>query len=136
MEFDCNWWHGTTTQLRIVHEDGSSRGATGTGISARGVVVALFALLCLCLASLSARADVYCNSRLEQSAAQNTGQPQDTSQLLELGKPIERELRGGEIHTYRINVEPGQFVHIVIEKKGMESAGALFGPGAKKTPSA
>ena len=118
--------------MRIVHEDGSSRGAAGTRISARGVVVALFALLCLCLASLSARAAVYCNSRLEQSAAaQNTGQPQDTWQLLELGRPIERELRGGEIHTYRINVEPGQFVHIVIEKKGIESAGALIGPDAK-----
>ena len=134
MAFDCNWRLATTTEMKIVHEDDSSRvgcGATGVGKPVRGVVATGFALLCLCLPSSFARASVDYGSPWEQSAAPSEGQPQDTSRLLELGKPIERELRGGEIHTYRIDAEPGQFIRIIIEKKGMEAAGALIGPDGK-----
>ena len=134
MAFDCNGRLATTTEMKIVHEDDSSRagcGATGVGKPRRGVVATGFALLCLCLPSSFARASVDYGSPWEQSAAPSGGQPQDTSRLLELGKPIERELRGGEIHTYRIDVEPGQFIRIIIEKKGMAAAGALIGPDGK-----
>jgi CHAT domain-containing protein/Flp pilus assembly protein TadD len=120
--------------MRIVQEDGSScvaGGAIGARISVRRVV-ALVALLCLCLVSFCARASAHHNSRLEQSGGiQDAGRQQAESQSLELGKPVERALRAGETHTYRINVEPGQFLHLVIVKKGIEAAGALIGPDAK-----
>src|SRR5262249_7051683 len=51
---------------------------------------------------------------------------------LELGKPIERELSGGLSHTYKITMISGQFLHIVIDQRGIDVAVALFAPDGKK----
>lgn len=134
MAFDCNRWHAAE-RMRSSQGDASScvaRAAAGERISVRGAAATLVLLIFLCWASVSAQASLRHNSRWEQSGAtQNADHPQDESHPLELGKPVERELRGGEIHTYRISVEQGQFLHIVIEKKGIDAAGALIGPDAK-----
>jgi hypothetical protein len=39
---------------------------------------------------------------------------------LEEGKPIERELSGGESHSYRLNVTTGQYARVVVEQKGID----------------
>jgi hypothetical protein len=51
---------------------------------------------------------------------------------LELGKPIERELSGGQSHSYKITMISGQYLHIVVERRGIDVAVALFTPDGKK----
>src|SRR5262249_2092311 len=46
---------------------------------------------------------------------------------LELGKPVERELAGGQAHCYKIRVAAGQGRGGVVEKKGMEGVVKVFG---------
>lgn len=55
------------------------------------------------------------------------------SQLAEIGQllpgaPIERELRGGEAHSYRIALAAGQYLHAVVDQRGIELALKLHGP--------
>ena len=49
--------------------------------------------------------------------------------LLKLGKPIERELHGGESQTFGVHVKAGQFVHVVALQQGIDLAVTLFSPG-------
>ena len=51
---------------------------------------------------------------------------------IEPGKTIERELAGGESHTYRITLEAGQFLHAEIEQRGIDVIVTLAGPGGEK----
>ncbi|MBO0863054.1 MAG: hypothetical protein J2P21_32080, partial [Chloracidobacterium sp.] len=45
---------------------------------------------------------------------------------LEPGKPIERELSGGQSHSYIIPMNSGEYLHIVVEQRGIDVAVALF----------
>ena len=51
---------------------------------------------------------------------------------LEPGKPIERELSGGQSHSYKITMISSQYLHIVVEQRGIDVAVALFTPDGKK----
>src|SRR5215510_8478359 len=51
---------------------------------------------------------------------------------LEPGKPIKRELSGGQSHSYKITITSGQYLHIVVEQRGIDVAVALFTPDGKK----
>ncbi len=53
-------------------------------------------------------------------------------QVLELGRPIERELAGGQVHSYRITLAAGQFLDAVVEQKGIDVVLTLFDPEDKK----
>jgi CHAT domain-containing protein len=53
--------------------------------------------------------------------AQVTPEPQP----LLPGQPVERELAGGQAHTYQIKLTTGQFMRVVIEQKGIDVAVAL-----------
>jgi CHAT domain-containing protein/tetratricopeptide (TPR) repeat protein len=64
----------------------------------------------------------------QRGAAQNA---QETDSL-EPSKPIERELSGGQSHSYKITVNSGQYLHIVVEQRGIDVALALFAPDGKK----
>ena len=44
------------------------------------------------------------------------------------GETIERDLKGGETHTYQLALASGQFLHLVVEQKGIDVAVALSGP--------
>jgi CHAT domain-containing protein len=48
---------------------------------------------------------------------------------LELGHPIVRDLAGGESHSYLVRMEPGQYVRLGAEQRGIDVALDLFGPG-------
>src|SRR5215471_4724203 len=54
------------------------------------------------------------------------------SATLEPGKPVERELPGGGAHSYKITLISGQYLHIVVEQRGVDVAVALFAPDGKK----
>jgi CHAT domain-containing protein/Tfp pilus assembly protein PilF len=51
---------------------------------------------------------------------------------LEPGKPIKRELSGGQSHSYKITMSSGQYSHIVVEQRGIDVAVALSTPDGKK----
>src|SRR5690242_5353410 len=51
---------------------------------------------------------------------------------LEPGKPVERELSGGQSHSYKITMASGQYLQVVVEQRGIDVAVALFTPGGKE----
>src|ERR1044072_9364081 len=55
----------------------------------------------------------------------------EKSILLEERKPIERELAGGESHSYQINVATGQYAYVIVDQKGIDVVASLFGPDGK-----
>ena len=60
----------------------------------------------------------------ERSEAQNFQE----SSSLELSKPIERELSGGESHFYKITTISGQYLHIVVRQQGIDVVLVVFAP--------
>ncbi|MGH9841830.1 MAG: CHAT domain-containing protein [Blastocatellia bacterium] len=56
----------------------------------------------------------------------------DGARVLEPGKPIERELAGGESHSYRLMLAAGQFCHVIVDQRGIDVVVELFGPDGKK----
>lgn len=74
------------------------------------------------------------NNLTAQQPASPPGQSKDgaDTQSLELGQAVERELAGGQMHSYRIALEAGQFLHVVIEQRGIDVVVTLFGPDGKK----
>jgi CHAT domain-containing protein/tetratricopeptide (TPR) repeat protein len=52
--------------------------------------------------------------------------------LLEIGKPIERELAGGASHSYQLTLAAGQFCRIVVDQRGIDVVVTLYGPDGKK----
>ena len=68
-------------------------------------------------------------------AAVCTEQPvraQKQSDLLEVGKPIERELKGDASHSYFVRMEMGQYLQAVVEQKGIDVAVTVYAPDEKK----
>ena len=53
-------------------------------------------------------------------------------QPLVLGKPIERDLKGDEFHSYTLALQAGQYVDLVVEQKGIDVVVTLFDPAGKK----
>src|SRR5262249_9889588 len=51
---------------------------------------------------------------------------------LEPGKPIERELSGGQSHFYNIAMTSGQYLQVTISQQGKDVLVALFTPDGKK----
>jgi CHAT domain-containing protein/Tfp pilus assembly protein PilF len=52
---------------------------------------------------------------------------------LELGKPIERELAGGQSHSYQITLAADQYVKLVADQCGIDVTAKLFGPDGRQT---
>src|SRR5262249_13285239 len=53
---------------------------------------------------------------------------QQAAVTLGVGSSIERELKGGEAHTFRVNLTSGQFFHVVIDQRGIDVAATLLAP--------
>ncbi len=49
------------------------------------------------------------------------------------GQTVEREIAGGQMHTYQIALTTGQFMRIVSEQKGIDVTVALLAPDGKRT---
>lgn len=59
-------------------------------------------------------------------------QADQKAQPLETGKPLERELAGGQSHAYQLTLSAGQYLHVVVEQRGIDVVVTLFGPDGKK----
>lgn len=49
-------------------------------------------------------------------------------QPLAVGIPLQRNLKGGEQHVYRLHIEKGQFVHLIVEQKEIVVGVTIFDP--------
>lgn len=76
-------------------------------------VALLFLLLTLCSGALA-------------------GQDEKEIPALEAGKPIQRELGGGQFHSYRVELAAGQFLHITVEQRGIDVVVKLFSTDNRK----
>jgi CHAT domain-containing protein/Tfp pilus assembly protein PilF len=45
---------------------------------------------------------------------------------------VERELKGGETHSFRVQLAPGQFLHVLVEQEDIDVMTASFGPDGKQ----
>jgi CHAT domain-containing protein len=61
-----------------------------------------------------------------------SGQTLPEVRALEQNKPIERELKGGEIHAYSISLTTGQFLHVIVDQRGVDVVVVLFDPEGKQ----
>lgn len=52
-------------------------------------------------------------------------------ETLEVGMPIEGQLRGGEEHMFFLNLDAGQYLNLVVEQRGIDVALTLLGPDSK-----
>lgn len=96
----------------------------------------------LFLSEQVAAAYVYPNTgRLPASVGQNQQQPTAPAgpaqndgdvRTLEAGNPIERELAGGEAHSYRVTLAAGQYLHVVVDQRGIDVVVALFSPDGEQ----
>src|SRR5262249_15941775 len=70
---------------------------------------------------------------IRQSTQEPTGAGKGKDiHALEPGKPIRRELIGGQEHTYRIRLDANQFLKVVVEQKGIDVVAQVSGPDGKQ----
>jgi CHAT domain-containing protein/tetratricopeptide (TPR) repeat protein len=74
------------------------------------------------------------SSSLQQPIAANRAASQNSSEarLLAAGKPIERELAGGEAHAYQLTLAAGQYAAVVVDQQRINVALSAFDPNGKK----
>lgn len=57
---------------------------------------------------------------------------QEAAEELKPGAPIERELAGGNSHSYRVHLTSKQFLRVVVNQKGIDVVLRVFGPEEQK----
>jgi CHAT domain-containing protein len=65
------------------------------------------------------------------SSPRNSSQAQ-TPQQMSVGQMLQRTLTGGEAQSLQINLEAGQFLHLVVEQRGIDVLVRLFDPAGQK----
>src|SRR5712671_7046110 len=55
-----------------------------------------------------------------------------TTSLLQPGTPIERTLAAGQSHTYNISLEQDQFLHLVVDQRGIDVVVRAFSPAGSQ----
>src|SRR5262249_54340388 len=69
----------------------------------------------------------------QQSTERSSGTADEKDvRALEPGKPIKRELAGGEQHTYKIGLAADQFLKAVVEQDGIDVVVQVSGPNGKQ----
>ena len=63
---------------------------------------------------------------------QQTREGNDNALLLELGKPVEREITDLQSHNYLVKLVVGQFLQLLVDQRGVDVVVAVFGPNGEK----
>ena len=66
------------------------------------------------------------------SAQVTTAPNQEKTQTLPTFSAQERELKGGETHSYRLSLAAGQFFYALVEQKEIDVSVVLFAPDGKE----
>src|SRR5271157_4440011 len=45
--------------------------------------------------------------------------PEEPPRALEANKPVLRDMAGGQTHTYTIQLDAGQFLHVMVDQRGI-----------------
>jgi len=56
---------------------------------------------------------------------------QTTGEKLSLNQPLERQIKGGETHSFQFNVKAGQYARAEVEQKNIDVVVSLFAPDGK-----
>ena len=98
------------------------------------LMVSVCLLICISSAAVTSRASGEGRGSDTAIAFQTAGGQARQAEIRELkqGQVIERELAGGEAHTYRIALVSGQYMKAVVEQRGVDVVLRLFGPDGKK----
>ncbi|MCA1626403.1 MAG: hypothetical protein LC742_00320, partial [Acidobacteria bacterium] len=64
----------------------------------------------------------------QRTEANSSAQAERDVRPLEPDKPIERELAGGEAHSYRIMLNTGEYLHVAVDQRGIDVVVVLRGP--------
>src|SRR6266540_4261598 len=101
----------------------------------RGLNAFLTPLLFFCLSASTPSGKAHCRTGdlILQSTQEPTGAGKEKDiHALEPGKPIRRELAGGQRHTYQTRLDPNQFLKVVVEQKGIDVVAQASGPDGKQ----
>src|SRR5262245_23579487 len=68
--------------------------------------------------------DLTSSSRLQATTQISNGAAQGSTspRVLEPGKPIKRELAGGETHVYQLDLKAGQYARLTVDQQGINIA--------------
>jgi tetratricopeptide (TPR) repeat protein len=88
----------------------------------------LVLILSLCLSPAQIQASRTAHYQGVKEIARGDGQVRQ----LEAGRPIERELSGGQSHSYRITMAAGQYLHLVVDQRGIDVVVVLLAPDGEK----
>jgi tetratricopeptide (TPR) repeat protein len=94
-------------------------------------IICLMVCLAVALGLGSVSASIFPSTQ-QQGDANKAADDGRRIQLLELGKPIKRELTGGQSHSFRLRLGAGQFIQVIAEQQGIDIVATLFGPDGKK----
>ena len=64
--------------------------------------------------------------------SRNTAGNAQEIRALEPGKPVERELAGGQSHSYQLTLAADQYLRLVVDQRGIDVVVKLFGPDGKE----
>ena len=64
--------------------------------------------------------------------ARAQSRPSSDIRPLSLDGPIEREMKGGEVHSYSLALESGQFVYLLVDQRSIDVVVTVFGPDGKQ----
>lgn len=67
-----------------------------------------------------------------RTSARTQQQNENSPVKLEPGRPVNREIAGGQTHTYLIDAYADQYLHVVVEQRGINVVLELLGPEGKK----
>jgi tetratricopeptide (TPR) repeat protein len=69
---------------------------------------------------------------LEATGAAAAAEGGKQTTLLEPGKPIAREIAGGQVHSYEVNLAAGEYAHLLVYQRGIDVVVTLLGSDGKK----
>ena len=92
----------------------------------------IFMIILLAWVGLRAAAWPPPGSLTRQAGDSARGAVADEELALEPGKPVERELSGGQSHFYKITMDSGQYLQVTVSQQGIDALVALFTPDGKK----
>src|SRR4029079_15497641 len=86
-------------------------------------------ILAISLIGIPAESRSYPGQREMERALQSETKPEE----LLPGRTLEREIAGDEPHDHRITLRAGQFLHLILQQRGIDLVIRLFGPDGGQT---
>jgi CHAT domain-containing protein/tetratricopeptide (TPR) repeat protein len=100
--------------------------------SAKRIIAGLLVRFLLSAVTCGAASPMQGSTSARASLPTGGAASQADARELKQDQPVERQLGGGEAHVYLIALIQGQYLHVIVEQKGVDVVVSLFGPDGKK----